>query len=363
MLMDPHQAVSDGVQTNLWKQISLYLLTLGILTICILILYPFLLAITGAIVFAVITQRPYNWLARKIRNPNTCAALALVLVILCIIIPGFFIGQDLVLGTASVIKFLRSDIPQQTVSGFFTKYPTIARDLQNITSNFDFQSTIRSIGAYIGGLLAGLVANSFRTVIQTVIMLFILFFLYRDRDMAVSFARSLLPLRDHETDELLENVRLTIYATAFGRLAIAGIQALLAGLSFWVLGVPNALLWTLATFIVAILPAVGVGIVWIPVALYLGFTGNWGKAALLAIWGTFVLSTIDNFLYPMLVGSKISQHTVTITLAMLGGVIVFGVSGLVLGPIAFTIATSLLDFWRRRTITSAEQLPTLANRL
>lgn len=358
MLMDPHQAVSDGVQTNLWKQISLYLLTLGILTICVLILHPFLLAITGAIVFAVVTQGPYNWLARKIRNPNACAALALILVILCIIIPSFFIAQDIITGTGSVINFLRSDVPQRTFNGLFTKYPTIASDLQNITSNFDFQGTIRSVAAYIGSLLASLVANSLRTVVQTVMMLFILFFLYRDRDMAISFTRSLLPLSSHETDELLENVRLTIQATALGRLAIAGIQAILAGLSFWFLGVPNALLWTLVTFIVAILPAVGVGIVWIPVALYLGFTGHWGKAALLAVWGTFVLSTIDNFLYPMFVGSKISQHTVTITLAMLGGVVVFGVSGLVLGPIVFTIATSLLEFWRRRTITSAEQLPT-----
>jgi predicted PurR-regulated permease PerM len=353
MQINPDQALPNGLQKDLWKHITLYLLTLIIVAVCIVILYPFLLAITGAIVFAVTTQRPYNWLARKIRNPNACAALALILVILCIIIPSFFIGQDLVVGTGTLIDFLRSDVPQRTVTGFLAKYPTIASDLQNITSNLDIQSAVRATAAYIGSLLAGLLANSFRTVIQTVIMLFILFFLYRDRDLAISFARSLLPLSERETDELLENARLTIYATAFGRLAIAAVQAILAGLSFWVLGVPNALLWTLATFIVAILPAVGVGIVWIPVALYLGFTGNWGKAALLAVWGTFVLSTIDNFLYPVLVGSKISQHTVTILLGMLGGVAIFGVSGLILGPVVFTIATTLLDFWRRRRLSQS----------
>jgi predicted PurR-regulated permease PerM len=177
-------------------------------------------------------------------------------------------------------------------------------------------------------------------------MLFILFFLYRDQEMAISFARSLLPLNEQETDQLLDNMTSTINATALGRLVIGLIQGVLAGLSFWVLGVPNPMLWTAATLIAAILPVVGASIIWIPVALYLGLMGHWGKAALLTAWGTFVVSSIDNFLYPMLVGSKLNQHTVSVLLAILGGVVIFGFSGVILGPLAFTIAATLLDIWR-----------------
>jgi predicted PurR-regulated permease PerM len=356
--MDLHQAAQDSTQKNLWKQITLYLLIIGAVATSTLILYPFLPAIIGAIVLAVITQRPYNWLTRKIRNRNISATLALILVVVSVIIPIFFLAQDLVQGTGTVIVFLRSDVPQRTFTGFLIRYPTLAADLQTVSNSFDLQSTVRSIAAYIGALLAGLLSHSFGAVIQIVMMLFILFFLYRDQEMAISFARSLLPLSDNEADELLESLRLTIYATALGRLALAAIEGVLAGAAFWILGVPNTMLWTLATVIVGILPAVGASVVWIPIALYLGFTGHWGKAALLAAWGTFILSTIDNFLYPVFVGSRLSQHTISIVLSMLGGVAFFGLSGLILGPIAFTIATTLLDFWRRRTITSAQQLAT-----
>jgi predicted PurR-regulated permease PerM len=349
-MMDPYQAEPDDVQRNLWRQISQYLLILVIVTICILIVYPFLLALTGAIVLAVVTQHPYKWLTLKIGNRNASAALALFLVIVTIIIPSFFIAQELVDRTSTLITFLRSDVPQQTVIGFFINHPTIGRDLQSITGNFDLQSTTRSMAADIASFLAGALGHSFRKLIQIVVLVETLFFLYRDRDLAISFARSLPPLNEPEADELLENVRLTIQATALGRLALAGVQGILAGLAFRVLGVPNALLWTFATIIVAILPAVGPTLVWIPVALYLGFSGHWGKAALLAAWGMFVLSTVENLLYPMLVGSQIRQHTVSILLAMLGGVVVFGISGLILGPVVFTIATTLRDFWRRRTI-------------
>ena len=86
-----------------------------------------------------------------------------------------------------------------------------------------------------------------------------------------------------------------------------------------------------------------------PVAIYLGLTGHWGKAALLAIWGGLIVSTIDNILYPVLVGSHLRAHTATILLSVLGGIALFGPIGIVLGPVLFTITTTLLDIWHRRT--------------
>jgi predicted PurR-regulated permease PerM len=348
MQMDLPQTAQDNVQKNLWKQITLFLLTLAIVAICLLILYPFLSGIIGAIVLAVITQRPYIWLTHKIKNRNISAGVAVILVILSVIVPSFFVVQDLVQGTSTVVIFLRSDVPQRTITGFLIKHPTIAADIQAVSSTIDIQNTIRSLAAMLGGILAGFLGYSFGAITQLVIMLFILFFLYRDQELAVSFARSLLPLNENENNELIENIRSTIEATALGRLVIAAIQAVLAGIAFWLLGIPNTMLWTVVTGIFAVLPAVGTSFVWIPIAIYLGFTGNWGKAILLTVWGTFVVSSIDNFLYPVLVGSKLRQHTVGILLAILGGVVIFGLPGVILGPLAFTIATTLLDFWRRR---------------
>jgi predicted PurR-regulated permease PerM len=358
MQMDLQQPAQDTVQKNIWKQTSLFLLTFAAVVICFLIIRPFLSAIIGSVVLAVITRRPYNSLTRKIKNRNLSAAIAVVLVILSVVIPSFFILQDLVQGTTTIIIFLRSDTPQKTLTQFLEAHPTIAADIHIISNNIDLQNTVRTLAAILGSLLAAFLSYSFGATVQMVIMLFILFFLYRDQEMAIAFARSLLPLNEQETDELLGNMGSTINATALGRLVIGLVQGILAGLAFWVFGVPNTMLWMAVTIIVSVLPAVGASIVWIPIALYLGLTGHWGKAALLTAWGTFVVSSIDNFLYPVLVGSKLNQHTVSILLAILGGVVIFGFSGVILGPLAFTIATTLLDIWRTRN-NNLQSLPPL----
>jgi predicted PurR-regulated permease PerM len=342
------QPAQDNVQKNIWKQITFFLLTFGAVVICFFVIYPFLSAIIGAVVLAVITHRPYKALTHKIKNRNLSSTIAVVLVILSVVIPCFFILQDLVQGTTTIIIFLRSDVPQKSLSQFLEAHPTIASDIHIISNNIDLQNTVRTMAAVLGGLLTGFLSYSFGATVQLIILLFILFFLYRDQELAISFARSLLPLNKQETDELLDNMTSTINATALGRLAIGVVQGLLSGLAFWMLGVPNTMLWTAMTLIVSILPAIGASVVWVPVALYLGLTGHWGKAAILAAWGTFVVSSIDNFLYPVLVGSKLHQHTVSILLAILGGVVIFGFSGVILGPLAFTITTTLLDIWRAR---------------
>ena len=117
MQMDLPQPAQDYVQKNLWKQITLFLLTVAIVIICLLILYPFLSGVVGAIVLAVITQRPYIWLRHKIKNRNVSAGVAVILVILSVIVPSFFVVQDLVEGTSTVVVFLRSDVPQRTITG------------------------------------------------------------------------------------------------------------------------------------------------------------------------------------------------------------------------------------------------------
>ncbi len=332
-----------------WQKITLYLLTIAVLILCALILQPFFSTIVGAVALAVITQRPYNSLATKIRNPNVCAAVALILVILAIVIPSFFLAQELGQQAVSAVVALRNDANQQKVTDYIANHPALAERIYTITNSIDPNNAAHATAAYLGRSIGGILGTSARVITQLVVMLFILFFLFRDRAQALDFLRSLLPLRDDEATELLHRLDDTIYATALGRLVIAAIQGILAGLAYWALGVPEAILWAFITAIMALIPAFGTILVWAPIALYLGFTGHWGKAALLALWGGLIVSTIDNILYPILVGTRLRAHTVTILIGILGGVALFGITGLILGPIIFTLAGTLLEFWRTRT--------------
>lgn len=331
-----------------WKQIALFLLTFSAVIACAFVLLPFLTAILGATVLAVITVHPYDWLASKIRNSNVCAAVGLILVILAVIIPSFFLAQDLGQQVVAAVHAMRDEGNQQKFSEFLGSHPSIAARVESITDSIDLNHATQTVGSYLGSKVAGLLGNSFRVITQIVVMLFLLFFFFRDRELILSYLRSVLPLRDDETADLLHKVGDTIYATALGRMVIAAVQGILAGLAFWVLGVPGAVLWGFTTVAVAMIPAFGSFLVWVPIAIYLGLSGHWGKAAMLAVWGGVIVSTIDNFLYPILVGTRLRAHTAAILLSILGGIAAFGIPGIILGPVVFTVADTLLDFWHAR---------------
>ena len=332
-----------------WKQITLFLLTLGVLILCALLLQPFFSAIFGAIILAVVTRSPYDWLATKIKRPSLCAALALVVVTLAVIVPTYFLAQEIGKQAFATISAFRAGAHQDKITSFIANRPELASRIEAFTSSIDVNNAARSTAAYLGGNIAGFLGHSFRMITQLVVMLFILFFLFRDRALALASLRALLPLPDAETDELIGRVGDTVLATALGRLTIAAVQGLLAGLAFWVLGVPGVILWAATLTACAMIPAFGSFLVWGPIAIYLGLNGHWGKAALLGIWGGFIVSTIDNILYPILIGSHLrGAHTAIILLSVLGGIAVFGPIGIVLGPVLFTIADALLDIWQAR---------------
>ena len=138
-------------------------------------------------------------------------------------------------------------------------------------------------------------------------------------------------------DRLFNQIVDTVHATIYGTVVVAGVQGTLGGLMFWWLGLPTPLLWGLVMALLAVVPVLGAFIVWIPASIFLALDGSWEKAIILVLWGGLVVSTIDNLLYPMLVGNRLKLHTVPAFISLVGGLTVFGPAGIVLGPMAVTI--------------------------
>jgi predicted PurR-regulated permease PerM len=109
------------------------------------------------------------------------------------------------------------------------------------------------------------------------------------------------------------------------------VQGILGGLMFWWLDLPAPLLWGAVMAVVAITPVFGAALIWVPAAIFLALGGSWEKALVLTAWGGIVVALIDNLLYPVLIGKDLRMHTVPVFIAIVGGLIVFGASGLVLG--------------------------------
>jgi predicted PurR-regulated permease PerM len=227
--------------------------------------------------------------------------------------------------------------------------------MDNITLSQAFDKSTGFIAGRLGVVLGG----SISAITQIVVMLFLLFFLYRDGDLGIAYLRSIVPLNDRETDHLFSRLVDTVRATVMGHFLVAAIQGLAAGIAFASLGISSASLLGVATVFFAMVPSFGAFVVWVPIAIYLAIMHHWIQAGILMAVGTFVISTLDNVLNPVLVGAQLRLHTVPIFLSIVGGISLFGISGLILGPIVFALTQSLLDIWRER-LTSPLQLQAMA---
>jgi predicted PurR-regulated permease PerM len=339
-----------------WKDTTLFLVTVGLLVVCGLMVMPFLPAITGAIVLATVTAGPYDRLKARVRNASLAASLALVAVVLSIVLPSTLVLAGVGQQALGMVNAARDGSAQRTIVSMLDRHPKIGTILETGAAKVDLGEVTRSAGGVLASWLGGLLSNSLGAFVQVVIMLFLLFFLYRDRQQALDGFRRLLPLDDREIDHLFRRIGDTINAAVLGRIMVASVQAVLAGLAYWVLGVPGALFWALATLAMSCIPGLGAFLVWLPIAIYLGLTDHWAKAFLMTAWGGLVVSTIDNVLFPVLVGSRMRQHTVPIFISVLGGILLFGVPGLALGPVILTVVQSLLQIWRERTVAPANEV-------
>ena len=187
------------------------------------------------------------------------------------------------------------------------------------------------------------VGGAVGAMVQIVIVVFTLFYLFRDGDRLRRTVYELMPLERSQMHEIAMRTQEVIAATIYGVLVIAAVQGTLGTFIFWVLGLPSPLLWGVVMFFLAMIPMAGTFLVWAPAAIYLALTGAFLRSAILVAWGLLVIGTIDNFLSPRLVGHRARLHELLIFFGVLGGLQVFGVLGLVLGPVVVAVTLALIE--------------------
>jgi predicted PurR-regulated permease PerM len=209
--------------------------------------------------------------------------------------------------------------------------------------------TIERRGGDLASRTLSVVGDAVGIVIRVFLVMFTAFFLFRDGERLRARAARMPLLRNPEVQRLVTRTREVVEASVLGTLAVAGLQGALGGLAFLVLGLPSPVLWGTAMALLSIIPMLGAFVVWIPAAVVLALSGAWVKALLLTVWGTFVIGLADNILRPMLVGNRARVHELVVFFGVLGGLEVFGVLGVVLGPVILTALPALVSSVRRLT--------------
>lgn len=347
----PQKPLADGGWLSRERALALVLIVATALAfyVCYRLALPFLPALTWALALAVVFHPLHKVIAGRVKNSNAAAGLTGAVVAILIVTPAVFLVQQVVSQASRGAQSLKAQAESGQLQSAVESNPQLSRLFGWVAPNMDLRAATEWAANSAGPYLSTFVGGSLWTLVQFLITFFTLFYLLRDRRAILKALRSLLPLSQSETDRLFARVGDTVYATIYGTFAVSFVQGVLGGLMFWWLGLPAPLLWGVMMFLLSLVPVLGAPIVWIPAAAFLALTGNWGKALILAGWGTVVIGSIDNLLYPVLVGDRLRMHTLLVFFSVVGGLILFGAAGLVLGPVAVVVTTTLVEVWRLRT--------------
>jgi predicted PurR-regulated permease PerM len=332
----------------------LVFLLVAALALTLVIVSPFWVAFFFAAVVAAALRGWMEWLARKLRGRRqTAAAILTVGVLLAVILPLAGLGTIIVREVLEGIQFVRRLLDDEGIAGILNRLPGPVEDAARkvLGAVPQPQQQIQKIagqgGAQAAGAVATVISATGSAVFQTVMMLIALFFFLTDGARLVAWLDRHTPLRPGLLRELLDDFAKTSVSVLVATLVTAGIQTATALVGYLIARAPNLVFFTLATFVVALIPAVGGAVMVVSVGLVLLATNHPLAGTFLIAWGLVVVSLIDNVARPFLLKGGMSLHGGIVFFALLGGLAVFGGVGLILGPLIVTFLMSVLKMYER----------------
>jgi predicted PurR-regulated permease PerM len=332
------------------------------LYICWLIVQPFVNVLLWATVLTVVFYPLHRRIRLGVRQAETAAALSTLLVIVLILIPITFVTIAIVRELRDVADMLQANVQQAggpTIPGLgmILGYLDGYVDIDPVAAQKFLAERMQVWGAALAGNTLVVVGGAVGAVVQTGLVIFTMFYMFRDGDRIRIAVYDILPLERVQVHDIIGRTKEVIAATIYGVLLIAAIQGTLGMFIFWVLGLPSPLLWGTVMFVFCMIPMAGAFLVWVPAAIYLAFSGAYLQAGILVVWGVLVIGGIDNLLSPRLVGQRARLHELLIFFGVLGGLRVFGILGVVLGPVVVAVTLALVEMVRQMFRPPAETLP------
>ncbi len=332
------------ITEKIFKNILTAILITGLFILALLILKPVAISIIFGILLAYIFFPIHKRLLLKIKRENLSAFLVCILLLLIVLIP-------VVLILSSIInQIVQVYISLQNVDFAFSLRETFpllfSSELSSNLAN-SLNSIISKTISYFITKFSGFILDIPIMVLQFFIVIFVFFFGLRDGKKAVEYVRSLSPFKKETAKRFFRQFKDITNSVLLGQLVVGVIQGIIAGIGYYIFGVPYALFLTLLTMFVGIIPLIGPWLVWIPVDIYLFLTGRTGTAFGLLIYGIIAISWLDTLIRPLIVSKKTEINSAIVIIGMIGGLFVFGVLGLILGPLILGYVLLVIDIYRK----------------
>jgi predicted PurR-regulated permease PerM len=333
-----------------WVRVAaLAALTAALLALCAALAVPLLPALTWGAALAVVAWPLHAWVARRVARPNVAALLSTAAVVALVVAPVLFVAFQAARESAALAERFKEGGAGAGPRERLAQTPALGRAARWAESlGVDLDAQARQAADAAAQSAAALAGVSARAAAQCLVAAVVLFFLLRDRQLFGRGLRGLLPVPDEEARHVARRAADSIHANLYANVLTSAIDAAGAGLVFWAVGVPAPVLWAAVAFVVTLLPLVGSAGFWVPAVAALALAGEWGAAAAVLAWGVSTWVLVDHLLYVRLLGGRLRVHPLPLLVAILGGLAVFGASGLVLGPAVLAVTDAVLDVWRRR---------------
>lgn len=328
------------------RRLSIIFVILLLVVLSFLVLKPILLSVVFGLILAYVFLPVYRKIYRILKERNTSALAVCVLIVLIIFIPLWFLIPLVIQQTFDAFTFSQSiDIRGFVDNIFPTASEQFQQDTTAIVINFIGDLTSSSLN-YLIDLLLDLP----KVLLHLAVIIFVFFFTLRDHEKLKEFVSGMSPFKKEKEKMLIKQFKEMTSSIIFGYILIGIIQGIATGIGLLIFGVPQALLLTILAIFASIIPILGPWLIWIPAAIYLLSTGHTAAALGFALYSALLVSSIDNILRPYIVSRKTGVSSVIVLVGMIGGLFVFGILGIILGPLILSYLILFLEAYKNKTL-------------
>lgn len=347
--------------TAAWRrELVAWLLAAGLSFLVYLVIRPFITGMLWAGVLAVFFYPAHRWLLMRIKRPRLTALVSSAIVLALLLTPMAWLMPAFIEQAVDTVMLLPRD---EIINRLSEASAWVSANIPNVAFNPEETLTEAARGArgQLAEWSAKLVGNLAAFVLDAIVMMMTMFYLFLDGARLVDLLRVISPFGGERHDRMAQEAIDMISATITAGLVVAATQGVLGGLTFAVLSLPSPIFWGVVIAAFALVPILGAWMVWLPAGIGLLLGGEVSRGVALLITGVLLISAVDNILRPILIAGRSQLNGLLVFVSLLGGIQVFGLIGLVLGPLLVATAVGLIRGYRDSLLTNSTDAETNVN--
>lgn len=336
--------LSKEETTKIWTIGAI--IVLGILVF--LLVKPVIVSVVSGLILTYLFLPVYRWTLKWAKSKTLSSGLVLIFVGLLIIVPLWYVLPKIVSQFFDVFKAVQVLDPSILIQKLFPSAPQEFIRQAGVT----FTALFSKASASLFNSLVNFFTAAPTLLLNFLIVGFVFFFGLRDSDKLIQIAKDVSPLNRAKEKLLIQQFKDITDSIVYGQIVVGIAQGLLAGIGFLIFGVDNAIFLTIAAIFFSMIPILGPYVVYIPVAIFMFASGNSTMAIGYMIYNLVIVSTLDNFLRTYIVSKKSKMNSAVVFVGMIAGMYMFGVIGLLLGPLILAYFLILLQLYQEKELNS-----------